>query len=141
MKSILLPLLLHLLTASAQNTSTITIPATNGSIPTGGSNGCAAGYYPSTDTVLFTVPYTYTQILSIIGSYTNLTWSGSPSNSVTSNSTSWVPGIARFYTIAGAYVIETITKYSKPANGPYIEIHTLAPLAICSGECEFLRGL
>lgn len=134
MRNVLLPLSLHLLAATAQNTSTITIPATNGSIPTAGTNGCAPGYYPSTDTVLFTLPYTYTQVLSIVGNYTNLTWSGSPDNSVTSNSTSWVPGTARFYTVGGAYVIETITEYSKPANGPYIEVHTLAPLTLAAAN-------
>ncbi|RDI81044.1 hypothetical protein Vi05172_g9012 [Venturia inaequalis] len=137
MKNILLPLSLQLLTAYAQNTSTITIPATNGSIPAGAQNGCAAGYYPSTDTVLYTLPYTYPQVLSIIGNYTNLTWSGSPDNSVTSNSTTWVPGTARFYSLAGAYVIETITEYSKPDSGPYIEIHTLAPLTIAAANVSF----
>lgn len=136
MKNILLPLSLSLLTAYAQNTSTITIPATNGSIPTGGQNGCAPGYYPGTDTVLYTLPYTYPQVLSIIGNYTNLTWSRSPPNSVTSNSTSWIPGTARFYTLVGATIIETITEYSKPANdtGPYIEIHTLAPFTTAAAK-------
>ncbi|WPG97679.1 Hypothetical protein R9X50_00045900 [Acrodontium crateriforme] len=114
----------------------ITIPATDGSLPAPGSNGCAEGYFPSTDTVIFTVPYTYKEVLSIIGNYTNLTWSGSPDNSVTTNnsaalkSNDWTPGSARFYDIDGAHVIETITTYEKPADGPYIEIHTLAPLTI-----------
>jgi hypothetical protein len=115
----------------------ITIPATNGSLPAAGANGCAAGYFPGSDTVLYTVPYTYTQVLSIIGNYTNLTWSGSPENSVTSNSTNWVPGTARFYDIAGAHVIETITTYSKPAAGPYVEIHTVAPLSVPSYNVSF----
>lgn len=122
------------LSTSAQ----IVIPATNGSIPAGGSNGCAEGYSPGTDTVLFTVPYTYAQVLSIIGNYTNLTWSGSPDNSVTTNVTTalsnntWGPGDARTYDIDGGHLIETITVYEKPANGPYIEIHTLAPLSIAN---------
>jgi hypothetical protein len=115
----------------------VTIPATNGSLPTASADGCAAGYFPGSDTVLYTVPYTYTQVLSIIGNYTNLTWSGSPENSVTSNSTDWVPGTARFYDIAGAHVIETITTYSKPADGPYVEIHTVAPLSVPSYNVSF----
>ncbi|KAK0933605.1 hypothetical protein LTR29_014838 [Friedmanniomyces endolithicus] len=124
----------------AQN---ITIPATNGSLPKAGANGCAPGYYPGTDTVIFTVPYTYQQVLSIIGNYTNLTWSGSPANSVTTNNSqalaanNWTPGSPRFYDIAGAHVIETITTYSKPANGPYVEIHTVAPLSIPSVNVSF----
>jgi hypothetical protein len=42
------------------------------------ANGCNNGYYPGTDTVIFTTPYTYAQVMSIIGDYQNLTWSGSP---------------------------------------------------------------
>lgn len=121
--------------SSAQN---VTIPATDGSLPAAGSNGCAPGYYPGVDTVIYTVPYTYKQVLSIIGNYTNLTWSGSPANSVTTNNTAalssndWTPGTARTYDLDGAHVIETITTYSKPADGPYVEIHTLAPLRVPS---------
>jgi hypothetical protein len=115
----------------------VIIPATNGSLPAAGPDGCTTGYYPGSDTVLYTVPYTYDQVLSIIGNYTNLTWSGSPENSVTSNSTQWVPGTARFYDIAGAHVIETITTYNKPADGPYVEIHTLAPLTVPSSNVSF----
>jgi len=47
------------------------------------SNGCQPGYEFGTDTVLFTTPYTYAQVMSIIGSYKNLTWSGNPDNTVT----------------------------------------------------------
>jgi hypothetical protein len=34
--------------------------------------------------------------------------------------------------LSGAHVVETITVYSKPPNGPYDEVHTLAPLTIPS---------
>lgn len=37
-------------------------------------DGCVDGYTAGTDTVLYTVPYTYKQVLSIIGSFKNLTW-------------------------------------------------------------------
>ncbi|KAK5716110.1 hypothetical protein LTR15_009935 [Elasticomyces elasticus] len=147
-------------TVLAQN---VTIPATDGSLPAGGSNGCAAGYYPGIDTVLFTVPYTYQQVMSIVGNYTNrkhttkhdlyfsghnltteiVTWSGSPDNSVTTNNSQalatndWTPGTARTYDVAGAHVIETITEYSKPINGPYVEVHTLAPLSIPTANVSF----
>ena len=47
------------------------------------TNGCMSGYGPGTDTVLFTTPYTYQQVMSIIGSFKNLTWSGNPDNTVT----------------------------------------------------------
>ena len=47
------------------------------------TNGCMSGYTPGTDTVLFTTPYTYQQVMSIIGSFKNLTWSGNPDNTVT----------------------------------------------------------
>ena len=47
------------------------------------TNGCMSGFSPGTDTVLFTTPYTYQQVMSIIGSFKNLTWSGNPDNTVT----------------------------------------------------------
>jgi hypothetical protein len=87
--------------------------------------------------VIFTVPYTYAQVMSIIGDYQNLTWSGSPAGSVTLNGSDNTVGTARTYDIAGAHVVETITVYSKPADGPYEEIHTLAPLTIPSANVSF----
>ena len=100
-------------------------------------DGCVDGYQAGTDTVLFTVPYTYQQVLSIIGSYQNITWSGSPPDTVTLNGTDNTIGTARTYDIAGAHVIETITVYEKPAAGPYEEIHTLAPLTIPAANVSF----
>ena len=100
-------------------------------------DGCVDGYQAGTDTVLLTVPYTYEQVLSIIGSYQNLTWSGSPFDTVTLNGTDNTVGTARTYDIAGAHVIETITVYEKPASGPYEEIHTLAPLTIPAANVSF----
>lgn len=37
-------------------------------------NACTSGFTAGSDEVLYTVPYTYNQVLSIIGSYKNLTW-------------------------------------------------------------------
>jgi hypothetical protein len=103
--------------------------------------GCVSGYTAGTDTVLLTVPYTYTQVLSIIGDYQNLTWSGNPKNTVTLNGTDNTVGTARTYDTAGAHVIETITVYDKPANGPYNEVHTLAPLSVPSANVSFYGKL
>lgn len=64
--------------AQTNNNPLIAIPATNGSLPAATSaNGYAAGYSLGTSTILYTVPYTYQQVPSIIGNYTDLTWSGS----------------------------------------------------------------
>jgi hypothetical protein len=101
------------------------------------SNGCNTGFYPGTDTVIFTVPYTYAQVLSIIGDYKNITWSGSPYDSVTLNGTDNTVGTARTYDIAGAHVIETIKTYSKPPNGPYEEIHAVDLLTIPAANISF----
>ncbi len=100
-------------------------------------NGCVDGYTAGTDTVLYTVPYTYTQVLSIIGSFKNLTWSGNPDNTVTLNGTDNTIGTARTYDTAGAHVVETLTVYDKPAAGPYDEVHTLAPLSIPMANVSF----
>ncbi|KAI9879537.1 MAG: hypothetical protein M1830_006114 [Pleopsidium flavum] len=101
------------------------------------SNGCSDGYFPGTDTVIYSVPYTYAQVMSIIGSYKNLTWSGNPDNTVTLNGTDNTVGTARTYDVGGAHVIETITVYEKPAMGPYVEVHTLAPLTIAAANVSF----
>ena len=109
----LTPLIPLLSLALAQN---VTVPST-----------CTGNFSSGTDTVLYTVPYTYTQVLSIIGNYSNLTWSGSPENSVTLNGTDNTVGVARTYDLMGLHVIETILEYSKPASpGPYVEVHNTA---------------
>lgn len=92
---------------------------------------CTAGFEPGTDTVIYTTPYSYTAVLSIIGSYKNLTWSGNPDSTVTLNGTDNTVGTARTYDTSGAHVIETILTYSKPpAPGPYVEVHNTALLTI-----------
>ena len=118
-----LALILPLLSLAQDNTST--------------ANGCNDGYYPGTDTVIFTTPYTYSQVMSIIGSFRNITWSGSPYDSVTLNGTDNTVGTARTYNIDGAHVVETITLYSKPPNGPYDEVHVLSPITIPSANVSF----
>ena len=94
------------------------------------ANGCNDGFYPGTDSVIYTTPYTYAQVMSVIGSFKNITWSGSPYDTVTLNGTDNTVGTARTYDIAGAHVVETITLYSKPPNGPYDEVHTLAQITL-----------
>lgn len=65
------------------------------------ANGCNDGYFPGTDTVIYTTPYTYQQVMSIIGSFRNITWSGSPYDTVTLNGTDNTVGTARTYDIDG----------------------------------------
>lgn len=110
----------------------IALSAAAGAVGISAQSTCNTGFFPGTDTVIFTVPYTYAQVMSIIGDYGNLTWSGSPAGSVTLNGTDNTVGTARTYNIDGAHVVETITYYSKPANGPYNETHVLGLLTIPS---------
>jgi hypothetical protein len=49
------------------------------------THGCPSGFTAGTDSVIYTAAYTYTEVMSIIGSFKNLTWSGSPDNTVTLN--------------------------------------------------------
>ena len=56
--------------AAAQIISPFTFFNQTGQIP----SECVDGYSAGTDTALYTIPYTYTQVLSIIGSFKNLTW-------------------------------------------------------------------
>lgn len=128
-----LSLSLTVLKTSAQDSLPFSIFNQTGRLP----DGCVHGYSAGSDTVLYTVPYTYTKVLSIIGSYKNLTWSGNPDDTVTLNGTDNKVGTARMYETSGAYVVETITVYDKPALGPYEEIHTLAPLSIPTYNVSF----
>ncbi|KAH7351298.1 hypothetical protein BKA65DRAFT_550260 [Rhexocercosporidium sp. MPI-PUGE-AT-0058] len=89
------------------------------------ANGCSDGYFPGTNTVIFTTPNTYVQVI------------GSLEGSVTLNGTTNTVGTTRTYDIAGAHVIETITTYSKPENGPYEEIHTLNLITIPAANVSF----
>lgn len=115
-----LPLLSTLLTLTLTTAQHVTVPAI-----------CTPGFTPGSDTVLYTTPYTYSAVLSIIGSYKNLTWSGNPDSTVTLNGTDNTVGTARTYNTAGAHVIETILSYSKPpAPGPYVEVHNTALLTV-----------
>ena len=145
-----LSILFAVVGASAQGTlSPFSIYNQTGRLPA----ECVGGYSAGTDTVIYNVPYTYAQVMSIIGSFKNLTWSGNPDNTViimhkasegglisaqvTLNGTNNQIGTARTYTTAGAYVVETITVYDKPAAGPYNEVHTLAPLSIPAANLSF----
>lgn len=92
---------------------------------------CVNGTSPGTSVVIATVPYTYTQVLSVISSFKNLTWSGNPDDTVTLNGTNNTPGTARTYELAGAHVVETLISYlAPPAPGPYQELHNTAPLTV-----------
>ncbi|KAL8695297.1 MAG: hypothetical protein Q9218_000196 [Villophora microphyllina] len=88
-------------------------------------DGCINGYTAGHDEYLYTVPYTYDEVLTIIGSFANITWNGI--NSTTLNGTDNTVGTARFYTSYGIPLVEIIKAYQKPSNGPYFEDHTLAP--------------
>ena len=94
-------------------------------------------FVPGSSTVTFSVAYTYAQVVSIIGDYQNLTWSGSPERSVTLNGTDNAVGTVRTYDVSGAHVVETITTYSKLPNGPYEEIHTLDLLTVPAANVSF----
>ncbi|KAL9602242.1 MAG: hypothetical protein Q9219_001966 [cf. Caloplaca sp. 3 TL-2023] len=86
---------------------------------------CLDGYTAGHDEVLYNVPYTYDQVLSIIGSFANITWNGI--NETRLNGTDNTVGTARFYQTYGIDLVETIKVYNSPAGGPYFEDHTLAP--------------
>jgi hypothetical protein len=82
--SLLLPIIFGVADIAAQNNAST-------------ANGCGNVLYSGTDTVIFTVPYTYAQVMSIIGDYQNLTWSCSPAGSVTFNGTDNTVGTVRTY--------------------------------------------
>ncbi|KAI5358438.1 hypothetical protein Slin14017_G107210 [Septoria linicola] len=49
-----------------------------------------------------TIPYTYDQVLSIVGNFSNLTYAGSPDGTVKLNGTDNTVGTARTYDLAGS---------------------------------------
>lgn len=90
-------------------------------------SSCNAGLYPGTNTVIYTVPYTYPQVLSIIADFRNITWNNIPYDAVSLNGTDNTIGTARTYTTQGATATETILVYEKPAAGPYVLVTAFAP--------------
>ena len=103
--------------------------AQNVTVPT----TCTSGFQAGSDEVLYTVPFNYTQVMPIIGSYKNLTWSGNKPNTVSLNGSDDTVGTARTYNLGGSHVIETILTYSKPPfPGPYQEVHNTALLTVPS---------
>lgn len=123
--TLLTTLLLLATTTFAHDTKVTHVPKT-----------CTGAYHPGRDEVYYTVPYTYTQVLSIISSFKNLTWSGSPPNTVTLNGTNNTPGTSRTYTLSGLQVTETLLYYSAPLDnpyGPYQEVHNTATLDFPAG--------
>ncbi|MCJ1454694.1 hypothetical protein MMC28_005047 [Mycoblastus sanguinarius] len=129
----ILSISLAIWSAIAQNVSPFAIFNQTGRLPA----GCIDGYDSGQDTVIYTVPYAYAQVLSIIGSYKNLTWSGNRDNTVSLNGTDNTVGTARNYENGGANVTETITVYNKPLAGPDEEVHTLAPLTLPAANISF----
>lgn len=116
MRTTLVPTVSLLSLAAAQM---VTVPTT-----------CSPPFPAGTDEVLHTLPYPYAAVMSIIGSYQNLTWSGNPKDTVTLNGSDNTVGTARTYSLAGALVIETLLTYDSPASGPYYENHNVAELTI-----------
>lgn len=110
-----------LTTALQAGSSAFTVFNSTGRLP----NGCIDDYSAARDEVLYTVPYTYPQVLSIIGSFANITWNGN--NATTLNGTDNTVGTARSYEYLGIPLTQTIKTYQKPVNGPYFEDHTIAP--------------
>ncbi|KAL8854723.1 MAG: hypothetical protein Q9221_000505 [Calogaya cf. arnoldii] len=86
---------------------------------------CTDGYDSAHDEVLYTVPYTYPQVLSVIGSFANIAWNGD--NATILNGTDNTVGTARTFEYYGIRLVETIKTYEKPVEGPYFEDHTIAP--------------
>lgn len=96
---------------------------------------CPEGYTAGSDTALFTVPYTYSKVLSVIGDFKNLTWSGV--EDVTLNGTDNTVGTARSYKLFGADLTETLSLYMKPSKGPFAEVSTLAPVTVSQLNLSF----
>lgn len=110
-----------LTTAQQAGRSAFTVFNSTGRLPP----ACSEGYSAGLDEVLYNVPYTYPQVLSIIGSFANITWNGI--KATTLNGTDNTVGTARTFEYCGLRLVETIKTYEKPAEGPYFEDHTIAP--------------
>lgn len=72
------------------------------------ATSCDAGYYPGYDEVVMTLPYTYQEVMSIIGAFRNITWSGTDYDAVTENGTDNTVGTARTYVISVRHLLSPI---------------------------------
>lgn len=85
--------------ASAQNiytfnNNTIEVPS-----------ACDAGYNYGYDEVLLTIPYTYAEVMGVVGNYGSIAWTGT--NATSLNGTDNTVGTARTYNFGGAVVTES----------------------------------
>lgn len=87
---------------------------------------CNAGFYPGTNTITYTVPYTYPQVLSLIGDFRNITWNSIPYDTVSLNGTDNTIGTARSFQAAGVTATETLVVLEKPAAGPFHEVSAVS---------------
>jgi hypothetical protein len=81
-----------------------------------------------------TLPYTYTQVVGIVGDFANITYMGVQSDAVTLTGPDNVPGTTRAYSLLGANIVETLKVFQQPTNGPFVEIHALAPATVPSAN-------
>lgn len=88
---------------------------------------CTAGFYAGTDTIIYTVPYTYPQVLSVIGDFRNITWNNIPDDAVSLNGIDNTIGTARSFKAAGVTATETLVVFAKPAAGPFVEVNAVSP--------------
>lgn len=96
---------------------------------------CSPGFFPGTDTVLYTTPYRYSSVLSVIGNFGNLDYAFVPPQNLYLNGSGNTVGTARFYTspaLPSAQVIETLTVYSAPSTGPFVEVVAIDPFTVTS---------
>ena len=75
---------------------------------------CTDGFTSGTDIALLTIPYPPSDVISIVGDFSNLTWSGTDPSNIELNGTDNEPGTARQYTLMGLNVIETLFEYYRP---------------------------
>lgn len=94
------------------------------------ANGCAEGYAPGLDTVIYSVPYPYSKVMEIVGDFKDIKWKGVPANGVKLSGPDNTIGTTRTYTLLGAKMVETLEIYSAPAEGPFVEIKKDQPFTI-----------
>lgn len=66
---------------------------------------CDAGYNYGYDEVLLTIPYTYSEVMGVVGNYGSIAWTGT--NATSLNGTDNTVGTARTYNFGGAVVTES----------------------------------
>ncbi|KAK9453576.1 hypothetical protein V1511DRAFT_503938 [Dipodascopsis uninucleata] len=100
---------------------------------------CPPGMTYGNDTSIVTLPYSVSQVYSIVGDFKNITWNGVPYSAVALNGTDNTVGTARIYSLLGANITETLLASTYTTDYYYQNLYAslTAPSLNITADCPY----